>query len=388
MEQKVGFSYTTDLEPESLGETLSRSVELAREATPDEYAGLPEPSEVDQSDLEIFDEAVLSLSVAEMIEKARTLERIALDRDRRLRNSEGAACFKNVHEVVLVNTRGVKQSYRETICGLMCAPVAEDRGEKQVNYWFSNRRHLQDLEDIESIAQKAADRTLRMLGSRKVQTGRMPVVFDPLTGSTLLSSLVSALDGDRVYKKASFLADKRGERIGSEWVCIVDDGRLPRGLGSRPFDGEGVATGQRIVFDRGVLREFFYDTHTARKVGTKPTGNAYRSYRRLPQVGPSNFYLKPGSESPEEILRGVKKGLYVTGLMGWGVNTVTGDFSIGAEGMWIQGGELTHPVQGVTLAGNLVDLLANIEAVANDLIFHRKVAAPTFRVAELTIGGK
>jgi PmbA protein len=226
-----------------------------------------------------------------------------------------------------------------------------------------------------------------MLGACKVKTQRVPVIFDPQMAASFVGSLAGAVNGDMVFKKASFLTGKLGEKVAPESFTVVDDGLLSRGLGTSPFDGEGVATRCTRIVERGVLESYLYDTHTARKAGKSTTGNASRGYSSLPSIGLNNFYLEAGAASPEEIIRGVKSGLYVTSMLGQGANLVTGDYSRGANGLWIENGELAYPVQEITVAGHMLEMLKAIDAIGDDLEFRGSVAAPTIRFAELAVSG-
>jgi PmbA protein len=228
---------------------------------------------------------------------------------------------------------------------------------------------------------------LRRLGSRQVATCEVPVVFDPDTAEELLGHLFRALSGYSVFRGATFLKDKLGQRVASPLLTVVDDGRRPRGLGSRPFDGEGLPTRRNVPVERGVLRHWLCDSYAARKLGARPTGSARRGVAGGPSVGAGNLYFEPGTSSPEEIVAGVERGLYVTDLIGFGVNVVTGDYSQGAVGHWIEGGRLTHPVHEVTIAGNLRDMLRDVDAVGSDLVFRGSSAAPTIRVRRMTLSG-
>jgi PmbA protein len=235
---------------------------------------------------------------------------------------------------------------------------------------------------------EAAHRALRMLGAKKVKSQRVPVVFDPTMAGSFISAVAGAANGDAVYKKSSVLAPLLGKAIAAAGVTIVDDGLLDRGLGTSPVDGEGVATRVTPIVERGVLRSFLYDAQTARKAKAKTTGNAMRGYSSLPYIGTNNLRLEPGSATPEEIIKGVKRGLYVTAMLGRGADIVTGDYSRGANGLWIEDGALAFPVQEVTVAGNLLGMLKSIDAIGSDLQFRSSVLAPTIRFAELTVAGE
>jgi len=255
------------------------------------------------------------------------------------------------------------------------------------DYWYTAGRGTGDLEPPEQVGRTAAERTLRRLGARQVPTGEVPIVFDPETAAEILGTVFSALSGYAVFRNATFLKDRLGEEVASPLLTLVDDGRRPRGLGSRPFDGEGLPTRRNVPLERGVLRHFLCDAYAARKIGARPTGSARRGVAGGPSVGAGNLYFEPGESSPEEIVAGVSRGLYVTDLIGFGVNVVTGDYSQGAVGHWIEDGRLVHPVHEVTIAGNLRGMLRDVDAVGNDLVFRSSSAAPTLRIRKMTVSG-
>jgi PmbA protein len=243
------------------------------------------------------------------------------------------------------------------------------------------------LETPEAVGQKAAQRVLRKLGARKVSTCQVPVVFDSETARSLLGHLFDAVRGDAIYRSASFLTGKLGQKVANENVTILDDGLRPGGFGSRPFDGEGIPSSITPVVEKGVLQNYLLNCYTARKLDLRTTGNASRGIAGPPGVGLKNFYMPAGPYSPEEIVHSVKSGFYVTELIGFGVNTVTGDYSRGAAGMWIERGELAYPVEEVTIAGNFAEMLTRIEMVGSDLEFRSALASPTLLISGLTVAG-
>ena len=257
----------------------------------------------------------------------------------------------------------------------------------QRDSWYAIQRAYARLESPESVGREAARRTLRRLGARKVATCTAPVIFDQETAGSLLGNLCGALSGYALYKGASYLIGKLGQQIAHETVTVYDDGRMPRGLGSRTFDGEGLPTRRTPVVERGVLKSYLLDTYSGRKLGLASTGNASRSVGESPSVGPTNFYLVPGTAAPADIIRSVKRGLYVTELIGFWINMVTGDYSRGAAGFWIENGELAYPVEEITIAGNLKRMFLDIELIGNDLEFRGRIASPTIKIGEMTIAG-
>ncbi|MGH9669450.1 MAG: TldD/PmbA family protein [Terriglobales bacterium] len=389
--QRAASTYTSDFSPEGLEQLVSGALALARVTSEDPHAGLPEPQQLGafSGELDLYSDDVNSLAAAERIGYARRTEAAALAVDPRISNSEGGSFDAASGRRVLANSHGFAGEYRRSFCSVAAVPIAQSDGlAMQRDYWYSVARSLKKLESPEEVGRIAAQRTLRRLGARKVATARVPVVFDPLVARSLMGHLFEAASGDAIYHSASFLTGKLGERIAGENVTVIDDGTLPGGLGTSPFDDEGVPTRRTVVVERGVLRSYLLNTYTARKLGLATTGNASRGLAGTPGIGPGNFFLQPGTKSPEEVLAGVSDGLYVTEFLGYGVNLVTGDFSRGAGGMWIKNGELAYPVEEITVAGNLRDMLMNVSEIASDLDFRGAIAAPTLRIDGLTVAGE
>src|SRR5437667_199461 len=258
----------------------------------------------------------------------------------------------------------------------------------QRSYWFSGALCLSGLESPEHVGKVAAERTLRRLGAKKVKTAHVPVVFDPLVATSILEHIFEGVNGDSVYRGASFLAGKLGQKIASENVNVIDDGTMPGGFGTAPFDGEGIPTRRTVVIENGVLKSYVLNTYTARKLGLQTTANASRGLAGTPGIGPGNYFLQPGTKTQQQIIGEIKEGLYVTEFLGHGANLVTGDYSRGASGLWISGGELAFPVEEITVAGNLKEMFLNISEIANDLEFRGAVASPSIRIDGLTVGGE
>jgi PmbA protein len=238
------------------------------------------------------------------------------------------------------------------------------------------------------VGEEAARRTLRRLGARKIPSTRAPLVFDPMVAASILGNVFDAANGGAVYRQASFLTGKLGEKIAGANITVIDDGTMPGGFGTAPFDGEGVPTRRTVVIESGVLKSYLLNTYTARKLNLQTTGNASRGLAGNPGIGSGNFFLQPGIKTPQQIIGDIKQGFYVTEFLGFGVNLVTGDFSRGASGLWIENGELTFPVEEVTVAGNLKDMLCNITAIGNDLEFRSSTACPTLRIDGMMIAGE
>jgi PmbA protein len=314
-------------------------------------------------------------------------EKNALEYDPRITNSEGAEFSNQFGRVIYASSQGFSGEYFGSTFGHSVAPIAAQNGNMQRDYWYSSNRKFSRLESPKTVGEKAAHRVLRRLGAKKINTCEAPIVFDPEISGALLRNLSSAISGYSLYKGASFLTGRLDTRIASELVTVIDDGTIPAALGSRPFDGEGLPSIKKIVVEKGRLKSYLLDTYSGKKLGMASTGNASRSVGDPPGVAPSNFYLAPGRQTPDEIIRSVKQGFYVTELIGFGINMVTGDYSRGAAGLWIENGELTYPVEEVTIAGNLKEMLQNIEMVGNDLEMRGRIAAPTLKISQMTIAG-
>jgi len=390
-DQASAVASTADLDGDALDAFAQQVVDMARAVAPDPFAGLPGAASLatDVPDLELADPAGLELSPEERVARARRCEAAALEADPRLVNSEGADFSLGSARVAYASSAGFSGSYRSTSYSLSVAPIAQENGAMQRDYWYDASRSLARLADPESIGRTAAVRTLRRLGARPVPTQQVPVVFDPQTAATLLSHLAGAVCGGTLYRRASFLLDKLGAEIASPHVTVIDDGRLLRGLASRPFDAEGLATRRTVVVERGTLRSYLLDGYAARKLALESsTGSASRSVGDVPGASPTNFHLAPGPHAPADIIGSVQRGLYVTSLSGFGVNGVTGDYSRGASGIWIENGELTHPVEEVTIAGNLLRMYRDIEQVGDDLTFRSSIASPTVKIRLMTVAGR
>lgn len=378
----------SDFASDAVNSLIDQAIEMARATTPDDSAALPEPEDLAREieDLDLFDESIESLSTEAKIDLALRAEQTARDVSPKIINFDGGGFDSSVGSMIIANSLGFVGGYRGSTCSLAAVPVASDGEIMQRDYWYDVRRKLANLDSPEEIGSVAAARTLRKLGARPVPPQPVPVVFEPNVARELVGDIFQAVSGESVFRKASFLVGQLGERIASEKVTLIDDGRLQSALGSRPFDAEGLPTRRTVVVRNGVLENYLLNTYTARKLALRSTANAQRSLVGSPGVGAGNLYLEPGPHAPSEILGAVSKGLLVTELMGFGVNVVTGDYSRSASGIWIENGELTFPVQGVTVASNLKEMLGSIEMVGNDLDFRGTVASPTLLIGRMTIG--
>lgn len=388
--QRTASTYTSDFSEDGIEKLVSQAVALAKVSSEDPFAGLPKPTEFGQieGDLDLYYADVYSLPSAERIEYAKRAERAAMEVDTRITNSDGASFDAATGRKVLANSLGFVGEYKRSYCSISAVPIAQDtNGTMQRDWWFSSARSLSRLESPESVGREAARRTLRRLGARKIATTQCPVVLDPIVARSIIEHIFEAANGDAIYRGASFFQGKLGEQVASTNVTVVDDGTMVGGFGTSPFDGEGVPTRRTVVVENGVLRSYLLNTYTARKLNMKTTGNASRGLAGNPGIGAGNFFLQAGAKSPEQIIRDVKQGLYVTEFLGFGVNLTTGDYSRGASGLWIENGELTYPVEEITVAGNLKEMFKNIVEIGNDLVFRSSVAAPTIRIDGLTVAG-
>lgn len=382
--------HTADFSPAALGSFARDTARLASLAEPDPDAGPPDPADLasDWPDLDLFDAAAAALDADRALALALEGEQAALDYDSRITNSEGATCQVSSARRLLVTSGGFAGEYQGTHLSLVVEPVAEDAGGKKRNgYWWDSRRHLCSLAEPRSIGQEAARRTLAQLGARKPETCRVPVIFSPEAGAQVIRSLFSLVNGDSAYRRATYLIGQEGRLVASPLCTVVDDPIRPAAPGSRPFDGEGLASRVNVVVDAGKFTGFLCDTYAGRRLGRASTANAGRGVGSPPAVSPSNFFLAAGDTPPEAILRDTPRGLYVERLMGFGWNPVTGDFSKGAEGFWIEGGERAYPVSEVTISSHFEELTKGIDRVGDDLDLRSSVSSPSFRVARMTVAG-
>jgi PmbA protein len=391
--QQVAVTHTSDLSDAGLARLVEDALELARLAQPDPFAGPPDPtllaSDGPGPELDLFDPALGDIDAARALGYAKAGEASAFSSDARIVNSEGSTFTRAAGASILVTSGGFRGGTEGSYGSLVVRPMVQDEGGKnRTGFHWTAKRHLDDMERAEQVGAEAARRTVRKLGARRVPTQEAPVVFDPDAGRSILGLLGSCVMGSSIWRRSSYLVDRLETRVASDLVTVVDDPLIPRAPGSRPHDGEGLPSRRNMVVERGVLRTYLCDTYSARKLGGESTASASRGSSG--GVGPStsNFVLQPGSMGRDALLQGTPSGLYVTEMMGFGFNAVTGDFSRGASGFWIEGGELTHPVSEVTISLNLNDILSRIDAVADDLDLRTATAAPTFRVSAMTIAGQ
>lgn len=389
--QRVALTSTSDLTPRGIDRFVADALELVDISQEDAFAGPADPELIAKGPfpaLDLYDPAGGEINAAQAIELARRGEQAARDADPRITNSDGATFSRTASAFALVLSGGFRGGYAGSYASLVVSPVADDEGgKKRRGFHFSARRHLADLDEPEAVGREAARRTLRKLGARKVATCEAPVVFDPDAARSILGLLGSCIMGSSIWRKSSYLVGREGTRVASDLITVVDDPLIARAPGSRPFDGEGLLARRNVVVEQGILKTYLCDSYSGRKLGRPSTGSASRGGGG--GVGPStsNFILQPTSTTAEEIVRSTPRGLYVTEMMGFGFNAVTGDFSRGASGFWIEDGKLAYPVSEVTISLNIDELWQRIDAVGNDLDLRTSTASPTIRVSSMTIAG-
>jgi PmbA protein len=404
VEGAASYVYTSDLRPRWFGELARRAVALAREASPDPDGSLPElseapsgpsagsgqaPSASSGQDLNIFDPALSEVEPEQKIELLRAVEQAARDMDPRVRDTEIARYSDSFGTVTLANSRGLCASFERSFASVALVAIARQHGEALRGFGVSVGHGFGDL-SAEYAGQQAAQRAVKPLGGRPVETQKATVVMEPEIAAELLRHIASALSGEAVLKGRSMFVGRLGERVGPQLLTLIDQGNLPGGLASAPFDGEGVGCGRTVLVEDGLLRGFLHNTYTARRTGASSTGNAVRgSYRERPEVGSTNFSLSAEALPLAELLDGVQRGLYVltTRNVG-GINPVNGDYSVGAAGVWLEDGKEAGPVAGVTIAANMHDMLAGLAAVADDFRWSSgAIGCGTIRVEGMTIAG-
>lgn len=387
---RVAMTATSDLSDAGVERCVQDAIALLELSQPDPAAGPADPALLcapPHPDLETWDGALEGLTADEALRRATRAERAALASDARLKLSEGATFARATGESALVLSSGFVGTQRGSYASLVVSPVVEDEGGKRRrgHYWTGGR-HLDQLEDDEAVGREAARRTLAKLGARKIPTCEVPVVFDPDVARSLVGTLAGCVLGGAIWRKQSYLEGREGTEVASPLVTIVDDPLIPRAPGSRPFDGEGLRSRRNVVVDAGVLKTYLLDSYSARKLSRESTASGSRHGA---SVGPgtTNLLLQAGAQTRDQIVSSTKRGLYVTEMMGFGFNALTGDYSRGASGFWIEDGKFAYPVSEVTVSSNLDAMLKAIDAVGDDLELKTSTAAPTLRVASMTIAG-
>ncbi len=384
---KLGFASSNDLSPAALEDAAARAVAFARIMTADESNALPDDPGVTEV-AGLFDPAIAATPLEAKIALAKAAEAEAL-KDKRVTRSDGARYGEGEGEIVLANSHGLLKSYKTASCSYGVSVVAEKGDQKSSGSEFCSRRFYADLKPAAEVAAKAVKVAVEALDPRPVKTQRAAIIVDRDAAFSVLGGILAAVNGERVLQGASFLGKSLGAKIGSALLTLVDDGTLAKGLGSAPFDGEGVPTARRVIVDGGVLKSFMYNTAAARRAKVRSTGNAARrGFDSLPGIGAHNFFMAAGPAKVEDIVKATPRGLWLKDVTGYGINPVTGNFSGGASGFWVENGAVAFPVQGLTVAGTAAEILNGIDMVADDLDLNRGAAAPTFRIALLQIGGE
>lgn len=380
---------SSDLREPSLEKTVAKGVELAKTAAPDEANVLAEPS-AGGAGAGSYDEGFDDVSVDRKAALLKDLETLVFAYDPAIRRTEGIFYNDSKAEILVANTNGVFRRRRATRFEVSCSVIAERGGDVSIGGEQSAASSFDRLDAPSKLATRACWQAISGLGGKAVPSQTAPVIFDKNVGTALLVHLVAMANGENVTTGVSALKGRIGEAIGSGLLTIIDDPTLAGGIASAPFDDEGTPCAKTVVLDQGVLKTFLFDARTARKFGGKSTGNGWRGgYRGIPSVGTSNLYLEKGDRKPEDIIKSTARGLWVTGLTGWwmGISPATGDFSSGARGLWIENGEVVHPVKGVTVASNVLEMLRGVNAIGDDLSFKQQTVCPTLRIAEMSIGG-
>jgi PmbA protein len=391
VDQKPALVYSSDLRPEALKDLAGRAVNLARKSTVDPFAGLPggPPSMVPNADkLGLYDPAVAALTAEQKISLAKELEKAALGYDKRIVRTDGCSMTTNLGDTYLASSAGPTLNYRGTAVGMFVNPLADDGPRQQSGNYGEFQRVFAKLRSPEEIGKEAGKRAVDRIGARGVPTQKVPVVMHPDISGNWIQNMFQAFQGDEVFKKTSYLTEKLGQKVGSDIVTLIDDGPMPQGVGTAPFDGEGMPTQKNVLIENGMLKMFVYNAYWGRKAKAKSTGNANRGYQNAPAIGPRNLYIAAGTTSKDDILKSIDRGFYMVDQGAFGYNAATGAYSYQAAGYWIEKGERVFPVDQITVASATLDMLNNIVMVGSDLEFNGNVNAPTLKIAEMTVSGR
>lgn len=391
VDHKLGFVYTSDLRPDALKDIAQKAVALARTSQEDEFAGLPgvPPAALANVDgLDLFDPAVADLSPERKIAMAKELEKTALGYDKRIARCDGCSLQTGIGETHFASSAGPAISYRATAIGMFVNPLADDGSRQQSGNYGEFQRRLALIGTPEKIGKEAGRRAVERVGARGVPTQKVPVILHPDIAGNWIQNMFNAFSGEQAFKKISYLTEKLGQPIASELVTIIDDGTMKSGVGTAPFDGEGVPTQRNVLVDKGVMKMFVYNSYWGRKAKTRTTANAARGYQNTPNIGPKNLYLAAGTSKVADIFKSVERGFYMVDSGAFGYNQTTGAYSYQAAGFWIENGEKAFPVQEITCASTTLDMLKNIVMVGDDLVWNGNVNAPTIKISEMTISGR
>ena len=389
--KQVALTSTSDLSDRGIERFVKDALELADLAQEDPFAGPADPKLLcDPSkapDLDLYDPECGKVDAAQAIGWAKKAEDAARE-DKRIVNSQGSTFTRTAGGFGLSLSSGFRGGYQGSYASLYVQPIAEEPdGKKRRGYHWTARRHLATLDKPEDVGHEAARRTVRLLGSKTVATCEVPVVFDPDSARAILGLLAECVSGGMIWRKSSYLVGRENTRVASDLVTVIDDPLIPRAPGSRGFDGEGLASRKNVVVEKGILKTYLCDSYSARKLGRESTASATRSAGGGVGGGTTNFVLQPGSDSNAAIVKATKRGLYVTEMMGFGFNAITGDFSRGAAGFWIENGELAYPVSEITISSNVDEMWKTLDAVGSDLDMRTAIVSPTIRIAKMVVAG-
>ncbi|MHB8169952.1 MAG: TldD/PmbA family protein [Thermincolia bacterium] len=384
---QMGFAYSSDLSPQAIEETVRQALANSDKTARDEHNLLPSKVET-YTQMDIYDPGIRQATVEEKIELAKTIEATARAADPRIKITETSAYTDAEYEVTIANSNGLLSSYQGSYCGAYAFLVAEENGDNQTGFALQYDLKYKNLNPVE-IGREAAEKAVRMLGAKGLGTRKAAVVLDPRIATGFLGVIAPALTAEAVQKGRSLFAGKLGQQVAGDKITIIDDGTLAGAVMSSPFDGEGVPTSRTVLVNGGKLQGFLYNTYTAAKDGVSSTGNGTRSsFKSTPEVGVTNLYIQPGNVTPDELIKDITDGIYITEVMGMHTaNPISGDFSVGAAGILIENGQLTSPVRGIAIAGNILELLSAVDGVGNDLRLMGSKGAPTLRIAQMTISG-
>lgn len=388
--KRQSFCTSSDFSDSNLKDLAHRAVEMAKHLEPDPHHGIAEvePGRVDLGEaFESFDPKILEIPSATKIEWAHQMEQAARQVSPKIDKFGDSGISTGDSHSILMTSNGVIRTASGTGIAAWCNPIAEDNGELQTEFWYDSKTHLEDLDTIDTIGTRAGERSLRMLGARPLKTQSLPIIFEPPMGLGFFGGIIGAIDGDLVYKKASFLNDKLGTAIASSQITLVDDPFVKRGAASSLFDGEGIAASKKNLIDAGVLTTYLYDSYTARKAGTKSTGNGQRGAGSLPHIGTFNVYIEGGTTPEASLLKDCPRALLITRGLGRGVNAVTGEYSRGVNGLLLEYGEVIQPVQEVTIAGDMIDMMKGVDAVGDKIHFRGSSGAPYIRINDIMVSG-
>lgn len=386
---RLGFAFTTDFSEPGVTSLAAAAVANARNTEPDPFNSIPEAPRSPYQVVSVYDPNIVNLTEREKIDRVMAMEQEAFAVDPRVRRIRKASASFSEAEVVILNSNGGDISYSTTACSASMEAVAEEKGESQAGFDFDVSRHYRKLR-IEEVGRQAARKALDLLGARSISSMKAPVVLDSTVAQEFLSIMAGGFSAESVQKKRSLFMDKLGSVVASPVISVLDDGLLDGGLGTAPSDDEGVPTSKKTVIDNGSLALFLYNTYTARKDKTQSTGNGMRGgFKGLPGTGVTNLFIEPGQCSREALIEQAGRGLYVTEVMGMHTaNPISGDFSVGATGFWIENGRKAYPVREITIAGNILDLMKGVEVVGSDLRFSGRIGSPSLLIRDISIGGK